>query len=96
MISASGVDETVVVAMKFSGNRMAVCAFSISARFPNDAVISGTEGSLKVGWWCRRLVWVSRLLSNLLSKALGLVLVRIWIFGFKQFEMQPTLQQDKN
>lgn len=27
---------------------MAICAFSIGARFPNDAVISGTDGSLKV------------------------------------------------
>ncbi|XP_075907697.1 trans-1,2-dihydrobenzene-1,2-diol dehydrogenase-like [Nelusetta ayraudi] len=44
----SGVDETVVVVMRFSRNRMAVCSFSIGARFPNDAVISGTEGSLKI------------------------------------------------
>lgn len=44
----SGVDESVVVAMKFSGNRMAFCAFSISARLPNDAVIAGTKGSIKV------------------------------------------------
>ncbi|KAK7913471.1 hypothetical protein WMY93_013682 [Mugilogobius chulae] len=44
----SGVDESVVVALKFSRNRMAFCAFSISARLPNDAVICGTEGSIKV------------------------------------------------
>lgn len=44
----SGVDESVVVVMKFSGNRMAACAFSIAARLPNDAVISGTKGSIKV------------------------------------------------
>lgn len=43
-----GVDESVVVVMKFSRNRMAVCAFSIAARLPNDAVISGTEGTIKV------------------------------------------------
>lgn len=48
IISVPGVDETVVVVMRFSRNRMAVCAFSIGARFANDAVISGTEGSLKV------------------------------------------------
>uniref|UniRef100_A0A673BWJ0 Trans-1,2-dihydrobenzene-1,2-diol dehydrogenase n=1 Tax=Sphaeramia orbicularis TaxID=375764 RepID=A0A673BWJ0_9TELE len=44
----SGVDESVVVTMKFSGNRMAFCAFSIAARLPNDAVIAGTKGSIKV------------------------------------------------
>ncbi|KAM4596297.1 trans-1,2-dihydrobenzene-1,2-diol dehydrogenase-like [Fundulus diaphanus] len=44
----SGVDESVVVVMKFSGKRMALCAFSIAARFQNDAVISGTKGSIKV------------------------------------------------
>lgn len=44
----SGVDESVVVALKFSRNRMAFCAFSISARLPNDAVICGTKGSIKV------------------------------------------------
>ena len=45
---STGVDESVVVAMKFSRNRMAFCAFSIAARLPNDAVISGTKGSIKV------------------------------------------------
>lgn len=44
----SGVDESAVVALKFSRNRMAFCAFSISARLPNDAVICGTKGSIKV------------------------------------------------
>ncbi|KAK9542463.1 hypothetical protein VZT92_000324 [Zoarces viviparus] len=44
----SGVDESVIVVMEFSRNRMAFCAFSIAARLPNDAVISGTEGSIKV------------------------------------------------
>ncbi|XP_070761072.1 trans-1,2-dihydrobenzene-1,2-diol dehydrogenase-like [Enoplosus armatus] len=44
----SGVDESVVVVMKFSRNRMAFCAFSIAAQLPNDAVISGTKGSIKV------------------------------------------------
>ncbi|TKS69822.1 Trans-1,2-dihydrobenzene-1,2-diol dehydrogenase [Collichthys lucidus] len=42
------VDESVVVVMKFSRNRMAFCAFSIAARLPNDAVIAGTKGSIKV------------------------------------------------
>uniref|UniRef100_A0A8C6LF08 Trans-1,2-dihydrobenzene-1,2-diol dehydrogenase n=1 Tax=Nothobranchius furzeri TaxID=105023 RepID=A0A8C6LF08_NOTFU len=42
----SGVDESVIVVMKFSRKRMAVCAFSIAAQLPNDAIISGTEGSV--------------------------------------------------
>lgn len=44
----SGVDESVVVVMKFSRNRMAFCAFSIATRLPNDAVICGTKGCIKV------------------------------------------------
>ncbi|AWP01881.1 Hypothetical protein SMAX5B_013150 [Scophthalmus maximus] len=44
----SGVDESVVVVMKFSRKRMALCSFSIAARLPNDAVISGTKGSITV------------------------------------------------
>ncbi|KAM6943517.1 LOW QUALITY PROTEIN: dihydrodiol dehydrogenase, tandem duplicate 1 [Xenentodon cancila] len=42
----SGVDEWVVV-RKFSRSRMAL-AFSIGARLPNDAVISGTTGSVEI------------------------------------------------
>lgn len=41
-------DESVVVVMKFSRKRMALCSFSIAARLPNDAVISGTKGSITV------------------------------------------------
>ncbi|KAM7014702.1 dihydrodiol dehydrogenase, tandem duplicate 1 [Tautogolabrus adspersus] len=44
----SGVDESLVVVMKFSRNRIAFCACSISARLSNDAVISGTKGYIKV------------------------------------------------
>ncbi|KAK5873679.1 hypothetical protein PBY51_018699 [Eleginops maclovinus] len=44
----TGVDESVVVVMKFSKNRMAFCTFSIAVRLPNDAVIAGTKGSIKV------------------------------------------------
>ncbi|KAG7482265.1 trans-1,2-dihydrobenzene-1,2-diol dehydrogenase-like [Solea senegalensis] len=44
----SGVDESIVVVMRFSRNRIAFCSFSIAARLPNDAVISGTEGLIKV------------------------------------------------
>ncbi|KAG7281381.1 hypothetical protein CRUP_020793 [Coryphaenoides rupestris] len=44
----SGVDESMVVVMKFSGNRMAVCTFSIAVALPNDATISGTKGTIRV------------------------------------------------
>lgn len=44
----AGVDESVVVVMKFSRKRMAFCTFSIAARLPNDAVIAGTKGSIRV------------------------------------------------
>ncbi|KAM9860935.1 trans-1,2-dihydrobenzene-1,2-diol dehydrogenase-like [Aulostomus maculatus] len=44
----SGVDESVAVVMKFSRKGMAICTFSIAARLPNDAVISGTKGSIRV------------------------------------------------
>ncbi|KAM9410640.1 dihydrodiol dehydrogenase, tandem duplicate 1 [Pholidichthys leucotaenia] len=44
----SGVDESVVVAMKFSRSRMALCVFSIASRLPNDAVIAGTKGCIQV------------------------------------------------
>lgn len=46
----AGVDESVVVVMKFSRKRMALCVFSIATRLPNDAVISGTKGSISVCW----------------------------------------------
>ncbi|KAF7653109.1 hypothetical protein LDENG_00087320 [Lucifuga dentata] len=44
----TGVDESLVVVMKFSRKRMAFCACSIAVRLPNDAFISGTKGSIKV------------------------------------------------
>ncbi|XP_029904037.1 trans-1,2-dihydrobenzene-1,2-diol dehydrogenase-like [Myripristis murdjan] len=44
----SGVDESMVVVMKFSRNRMAFCTFSIAVALPNDATISGSKGSIRV------------------------------------------------
>lgn len=44
----SGVDETVVVTLKYSKNRMAVFTCSAGVQLPNDAVITGTKGSIKV------------------------------------------------
>ncbi|KAK6294614.1 hypothetical protein J4Q44_G00354440 [Coregonus suidteri] len=44
----SGVDESMVVVMKFSRNRLAFCFFSIAVSLPNDATISGTKGTIRV------------------------------------------------
>ncbi|KAM4603080.1 dihydrodiol dehydrogenase, tandem duplicate 1 [Polymixia lowei] len=44
----SGVDESMVVVLKFSRNRMAFCTFSIAVPLPNDATISGTKGTIRV------------------------------------------------
>ncbi|XP_007239709.3 trans-1,2-dihydrobenzene-1,2-diol dehydrogenase [Astyanax mexicanus] len=44
----SGVDESMVVVLKFSGNRLAWCAFSIAVALSNDAIITGTKGSIRV------------------------------------------------
>ena len=35
--------------MKYSENRMAVCLMSNTVALPNEAVITGTKGSVKVG-----------------------------------------------
>lgn len=49
MYVVAGVDETVVVTLKFSKDRMAVFTCSASMLLPNDAVIVGTKGSIRVG-----------------------------------------------
>jgi hypothetical protein len=38
-----------VVTLKFSRNRMAVFTCSIAVELPNDAVIIGTKGTIRVG-----------------------------------------------
>ncbi|CAL8243380.1 unnamed protein product [Lota lota] len=50
----TGVDECMVVTLKYSGNRMAVCMCTNAVELPNDAVISGTKGSVRVPahMWC--------------------------------------------
>ncbi|XP_022601786.1 trans-1,2-dihydrobenzene-1,2-diol dehydrogenase-like [Seriola dumerili] len=50
----TGVDETVVVTLKFSKNRMAVFSCSSVVQLPNDAIIVGTKGTIKVPahMWC--------------------------------------------
>ncbi|XP_071750427.1 trans-1,2-dihydrobenzene-1,2-diol dehydrogenase-like [Centroberyx gerrardi] len=44
----TGVDETMVVTLKFSRNRMAVFSCSLAVEMPNDAIIVGTKGTIKV------------------------------------------------
>ncbi|XP_061567204.1 trans-1,2-dihydrobenzene-1,2-diol dehydrogenase-like [Cololabis saira] len=50
----TGVDETVVVTLRFSRNRMAVFTYSSSIQLPNDAIIVGTKGTVQVParMWC--------------------------------------------
>ncbi|MEQ2167289.1 hypothetical protein GOODEAATRI_002603 [Goodea atripinnis] len=45
----TGVDETVVVMLRFSRNRMAVFTCSAGMQLPNDAIIAGTKGTIRVG-----------------------------------------------
>ncbi|XP_066265613.1 trans-1,2-dihydrobenzene-1,2-diol dehydrogenase-like [Branchiostoma lanceolatum] len=52
-LSDGGVDETVTVVLKYSGNRMATLLCSMSAIVPNEAYVCGTKGSLKIPtFWC--------------------------------------------
>ncbi|XP_067275984.1 trans-1,2-dihydrobenzene-1,2-diol dehydrogenase-like [Pseudorasbora parva] len=37
-----------VVVLKFSGNRMAVCSSTLACMLPNDATICGTRGTIRV------------------------------------------------
>ncbi|KAG7482144.1 trans-1,2-dihydrobenzene-1,2-diol dehydrogenase-like [Solea senegalensis] len=50
----TGVDETVVVTLKFSKNRFAVFTCSSRIPLPNDAIIIGTKGTIRVPghMWC--------------------------------------------
>uniref|UniRef100_A0A3Q3KT83 Trans-1,2-dihydrobenzene-1,2-diol dehydrogenase n=1 Tax=Mastacembelus armatus TaxID=205130 RepID=A0A3Q3KT83_9TELE len=50
----TGVDETVVVTLKFSNNRLAVFTCSLRVQLPNDAIIVGTKGIIKIPahMWC--------------------------------------------
>ncbi|XP_062287184.1 trans-1,2-dihydrobenzene-1,2-diol dehydrogenase-like isoform X2 [Scomber scombrus] len=50
----TGVDGTVVLVLKFSGNRLAICTCSITMMLTCDAVITGTKGVIKVPhhMWC--------------------------------------------
>lgn len=50
----TGVDGTAVLVLKFSGNRLAICTCSITMMLTNDAVITGSQGSIKLPhqMWC--------------------------------------------
>ncbi|KAJ8247941.1 hypothetical protein GJAV_G00252340 [Gymnothorax javanicus] len=50
----TGVDESMVVVLKFSKNRMAICDFSIAVAMMKDATICGTKGTIRVPspMWC--------------------------------------------
>ncbi|CAL8349790.1 unnamed protein product [Merluccius merluccius] len=44
----TGVDECMVVTLRYSRNRLAVCMCTNAVQLPNEAVISGTKGSIRV------------------------------------------------
>ncbi|KAF6731042.1 Trans-1,2-dihydrobenzene-1,2-diol dehydrogenase [Oryzias melastigma] len=50
----TGVDETVVVTLKFSKNRLATFTYSSRVALPNDAIIVGTKGTIHIPekMWC--------------------------------------------
>ncbi|KAA0715283.1 Trans-1,2-dihydrobenzene-1,2-diol dehydrogenase [Triplophysa tibetana] len=50
----TGVDEGMIVTLKFSGNRMAVCIVTMAVELQNEAVIAGTKGTIKIPahMWC--------------------------------------------
>uniref|UniRef100_A0A669EH97 Trans-1,2-dihydrobenzene-1,2-diol dehydrogenase n=2 Tax=Oreochromis niloticus TaxID=8128 RepID=A0A669EH97_ORENI len=50
----TGVDETVVAILKYSKNRMAVITCSSGVQLPNDAIIMGTKGTVRIPapMWC--------------------------------------------
>lgn len=55
MSAVAGADETVIVTLKFSGNRLAVFTGSSSFLLPNEAVVVGTKGTIKVGFRTKAL-----------------------------------------
>lgn len=46
----TGPDETVVVTLKFSNNRMAALTWSSALKLCNEAIIVGTKGTIRVGY----------------------------------------------
>ncbi|TWW67463.1 trans-1,2-dihydrobenzene-1,2-diol dehydrogenase [Takifugu flavidus] len=50
----TGADETTVVTLKFSNNRMAVLTFSSALKLTNEAIVVGTKGVIRIPehMWC--------------------------------------------
>uniref|UniRef100_A0A3B4DHF8 Trans-1,2-dihydrobenzene-1,2-diol dehydrogenase n=2 Tax=Pygocentrus nattereri TaxID=42514 RepID=A0A3B4DHF8_PYGNA len=50
----TGVDESMVITLKFSRGRLAVCTCTVAVELPNDAIINGTKGAIRVPahMWC--------------------------------------------
>ncbi|XP_073706975.1 trans-1,2-dihydrobenzene-1,2-diol dehydrogenase [Garra rufa] len=62
----TGVDEAMIVTLKFSGHRLAVCTCTITAQLPNEALIAGTKGTIKVPahMWCPTSLMVNGVESH--------------------------------
>ncbi|KAL7878427.1 hypothetical protein AOLI_G00094010 [Acnodon oligacanthus] len=50
----TGVDESMVITLKFSRGRLAVCTCTVAVELPNDAIVNGTKGAIRVPahMWC--------------------------------------------
>nr|XP_002121621.1 trans-1,2-dihydrobenzene-1,2-diol dehydrogenase-like [Ciona intestinalis] len=61
LLPESGVDTKVHIMLKYSNNKTAVASTSIVENLPNDAVISGSKGSIRVCFplWCPSRIEVS-------------------------------------
>lgn len=44
----AGVDESMVITLRFSRGRLAVCTCTVAVDLPNEAVVFGTKGSVRV------------------------------------------------
>eukprot|EP00057_Strongylocentrotus_purpuratus_P003220 XP_003726199.2 PREDICTED: trans-1,2-dihydrobenzene-1,2-diol dehydrogenase-like [Strongylocentrotus purpuratus] len=61
-LNADGVDESYTTVMKFPNNAIATLSSSFKVQYPNDAVIIGTKGHLRIPahfWAPTDLVWTS-------------------------------------
>nr|XP_054774851.1 trans-1,2-dihydrobenzene-1,2-diol dehydrogenase-like [Lytechinus pictus] len=61
-LNDDGVDESFTTVMKFSNNALATLSSSFKVKYPNDAVIIGTKGRLRIPehvWAPTDLIWTS-------------------------------------
>lgn len=75
-------DETVIVSLKFSGNRLAVFTCSTSFLLPNDAIVIGTKGTIKV-LNASNNYWIFRLQRVFLCRPLTRGITRTEFFKIK-------------